>query len=239
MSGAKRSRKICSCSFSVQPSKTVSQQKRDPISHPPPPPCTLLQIAQQRIHPLQIRIPRKHHPCRAANKLIELPSPPAQCSPESLPKPQKHRIRIHCRNHPHIRNPCHPFREVLRTLVGMPGVAQPCSALQHPHPRSGKKPHLRSQLPRLLAAIIEIRCQPFVEEQHRFTHCHAILRPSKTQHIDATLPAQLRRRTPQARARIRKARSIHVQRRAHALCTPPKSLSLHPACTPAPSRSVA
>jgi len=100
----------------------------------------------------------------------------------------------------------------MRARISVFGILQPRSALQHPHPGRSQETHLRRELSRLLAAIVEIDGQLPVEENHRLAHRHPILRSTKAQNIHAVLPTQLRWCAAQARARIRESRSVHVQR---------------------------
>src|SRR3974390_639133 len=91
-------------------------------------------------------------------------------------------------------------------------VLQPCTALKHSRPRSRKESHLRRQLAGLLTSIVEVSCQYLVEEQHSLADRHSVLGAAKAKHVNAALPAQLRRSASEACAGVGKPRSIHVQR---------------------------
>ena len=96
-------------------------------------------------------------------------------------------------------------------MVRVCSIAQPRSALKHPHPRRSEKAHLRSKLAGLLASVVKVRRELAIEKDNRLADRQAILRATKTEDIDAALPGSLRRRAAEARAGICKPGSIHVQ----------------------------
>src|SRR5436190_15933897 len=89
-------------------------------------------------------------------------------------------------------------------------VPEPRTVLQHSDPRGGEKSHLRGELARLFAAVIEFGREIAIEENHGVTNGHAVLRAAKAKNIDARLPRDFLRSAAQRSDRIRKARAIHV-----------------------------
>src|SRR5208337_2184307 len=102
---------------------------------------------------------------------------------------------------------------VASTMIGVGGVSQPCTALQHSHPRGRKKTHLRSQLAGLLAAVIEVRSQLAIEEENCFSNGHAVLGSAEAEYVYSPPPGNLGGPAIEARAGIGKSRAIHVQRK--------------------------
>ena len=93
----------------------------------------------------------------------------------------------------------------------MLGVTEPGPGFEHADPGRGQKAHLRRQLPRLLASIVEILRELRVEKQDGFAGGHSILGSAKAENVDAGAPGHLGRAASKAGTSIGKAGAVHVK----------------------------
>ncbi len=102
-------------------------------------------------------------------------------------------------------------RELLRAIIGVRGVAEPCTSLQHVDPGSGKKAHLGRKLAGLLTPIVEILCKLGVEKDDSLADRHTVLCAPKAEHVDTRFPGNLCGAAAERGAGVRKACAVHMQ----------------------------
>ena len=100
--------------------------------------------------------------------------------------------------------------KLLGHAIGLSGISQPRTGLQHPDPRCGEESHLRGELSRLLAAVSELVCEFLFEKDDRFADRHAVLCAAEAEHIDPDLPSDFLRRDSQRGDGVGEACSVHV-----------------------------
>ncbi len=169
-------------------------------------------VRRQFAHPCFLRIPRAHEPrATASDKGIEAPALGPQRLQRGFRHLQEHAVGLHREHQLHTRQVAHQRGQQLRAVIGMAAIAQPGAVFEQPDPGRGEKTHLRRQLARLLAAVVEVIGQGAIEEQDRFAHGHAVLGAAEAQHIHPGLPGQLRWRAAQGGTGVGEACAIHVQ----------------------------
>src|SRR5687767_11101089 len=93
----------------------------------------------------------------------------------------------------------------------MPRIFEPGAVFQHPDPGCGEEAHLRTELPRLLAAIVELAGEVAVEEHDSLAPVTSVLGASEAENVDAGLPGDLFRFRAEARDGVGEPRAVHVQ----------------------------
>lgn len=151
-------------------------------------------VPRQLPHALFAGVPGTHETCTAdADEGVEHPSSATQGFQHHGWQFHEDAVGLYRKHQLDFRNIVDQLCQQPSAAVGVGGVFQPGAGFQQPDPGCRKETHLGCELSGLLAAILEIFGKRPVEEQDRFTHCHAVLGAAETEHIHAGFPAQFRR----------------------------------------------
>ena len=101
-------------------------------------------------------------------------------------------------------------RQSARHRVGVRRMAQPGAAVEHRDPRRCEVPHLRRELPALLAPPSEFLAERPIEEHDRLAERHAVLRAAEGQHVHAGALGDVGGMAAQRGDGIREPRAVQV-----------------------------
>lgn len=102
---------------------------------------------------------------------------------------QKHSIRLHGEKRFYLQFAAQALRQFLCRTIGVLRIADPNIVLQQRLPWRRQKTHLRTKLAGLLGAIVKLRPELFLKEDHQLPCPQTVLGPAEAENIHLKAPS--------------------------------------------------